>query len=204
MMEENKIFLRGFEPEDYILINQWRNDPEMQKLLSGNFRYVSLEMEREWVRQKMMNNTKEIYLSVCLNDESRRMVGYASVNDIDYVSRCAHGGGVVIGDKQYRDGEIRHEVGRLIRELVFDHLNMNRFTAACLAEHKTSRIMIEACGFQLEGIKRQAVYKNGTYHDQFMFSLLREDYYRLLEEGQYSLRAFARQIEIVRKRLRNK
>ena len=74
MMEENKIFLRGFEPEDYILINQWRNDPEMQKLLSGNFRYVSLEMEREWVRQKMMNNTKEIYLSVCLNDESRRMV----------------------------------------------------------------------------------------------------------------------------------
>ena len=64
--------------------------------------------------------------------------------------------------------------------------------------------MIEACGFQLEGIKRQAVYKNGTYHDQFMFSLLREDYYRLLEEGQYSLRAFARQIEIVRKRLRNK
>lgn len=62
MMEENKIFLRGFESEDYILINQWRNDPEIQKLLSGNFRYVPLEMEKEWVRQKMMNNTKEVYL----------------------------------------------------------------------------------------------------------------------------------------------
>lgn len=204
MMEENKIFLRGFESEDYILINQWRNDPEIQKLLSGNFRYVPLEMEKEWVRQKMMNNTKEVYLAVCLNDGSRRMVGYTSVNDIDYVNRSAHGGGVVIGDKEYRDGEIRYEVGRLVRELVFDHLNMNRFTAACLTEHKTSRIMIEACGFQLEGIRRQVVYKNGTYHDQYMFSLLREEYYRLQEEGQYSLRAFARQIEIVRKRLRNK
>ena len=203
-MGSNKIFLRSFEIEDHILINQWRNDPEMQKLVSGNFRYVSLEMEKEWVRQKMMNNTKEVYLAVCLNDNSRRMIGYTSVNDIDYVNRSARGGGVVIGDKQYRDGEVRHEVGVLIRELVFDHLNMNRFTAACLAEHKTSRIMIEAYGFQLEGIKRQAVYKNGNYHDQLMFSLLREEYYRLLEEGQYTLRAFARQVEIVRKQLRDK
>ncbi len=203
-MGNNKIFLRSFELDDHILINQWRNDPEMQKLVSGNFRYVSLEMEKEWVRQKMMSNTKEIYLAVCLNDDSRRMVGYTSVNDIDYVNRSARGGGVVIGDKQYRDGEIRHEVGVLIRELVFDHLNMNRFTAACLAEHKTSRIMIEAYGFQLEGIRRQAVYKNGIYHDQLMFSLLREEYYRLMEEGQYTLRAFARQVEVIRKQLRGK
>lgn len=203
-MNENKIFLRGFELEDYILINQWRNDPEMQKLLSGNFRYVPLEMEKEWVKQKMMNNTREIYLAVCLNDDSREMIGYTSVNDIDYVNRSARGGGVVIGNKQYRDGEIRYEVGMIVRELVFDHLNMNRFTAACLAEHHSSRIMIEACGFQLEGIRRQSVYKNGVYHDQYMFSLLRDDYYRLKEEGRYSLRAFARQIEIVRKRLRGK
>lgn len=203
-MGNNKIFLRSFELDDHILINQWRNDPEMQKLVSGNFRYVSLEMEKEWVRQKMMSNTKEIYLAVCLNDDSRRMVGYTSVNDIDYVNRSARGGGVVIGDKQYRDGEIRHEVGVLIRELVFDHLNMNRFTAACLAEHKTSRIMIEAYGFQLEGIRRQAVYKNGIYHDQLMFSLLREEYYRLMEKGQYTLRAFARQVEVIRKQLRGK
>ena len=49
-------------------------------------------MEKEWVRQKMMSNTKEIYLAVCLNDDSRRMVGYTSVNDIDYVNRSARGG----------------------------------------------------------------------------------------------------------------
>lgn len=50
-MDNNKIFLRGFELEDYILINKWRNDPEIQNLLSGNFRYVSSEIEKEWVKQ---------------------------------------------------------------------------------------------------------------------------------------------------------
>ena len=64
--------------------------------------------------------------------------------------------------------------------------------------------MIEAYGFQLEGIRRQAVYKNGIYHGQLMFSLLREEYYRLMEEGQYTLRAFARQVEVIRKQLRGK
>ena len=63
--------------------------------------------------------------------------------------------------------------------------------------------MMEAYGFQLEGLKRQAVYKNGVYHDQLIFSLLRDDYYRLLKEGRYTLINFAKQVEIVRKQLRN-
>lgn len=203
-MNERKIFLRGFEQDDYILINQWRNDPEIQKFLCGNFKYVSMEIEKEWVKQKMLNNTKEIYLAICLNDDTRKMIGYVSINDINYVNRSAHGGGIIIGDKQYQDGEIRHETGMMVRELAFDQLNLNRFTGACLAEHKTSRIMMEAYGFLLEGVKRQAVYKNGAYHDQLIFALLRDDYYRLLKEGRYTLVNFAKQVEIVRKQLRGK
>ena len=77
-MDNNKIFLRGFELEDYILINKWRNDPEIQNLLSGNFRYVSSEIEKEWVKQKMMNNTKELYLAICLAEGGCEMIGYTS------------------------------------------------------------------------------------------------------------------------------
>ena len=85
-MDNNKIFLRGFELEDYILINKWRNDPEIQNLLSGNFRYVSSEIEKEWVKQKMMNNTKELYLAICLAEGGCEMIGYTSINNIDYIT----------------------------------------------------------------------------------------------------------------------
>ncbi|WP_297678124.1 GNAT family protein [uncultured Bacteroides sp.] len=197
----DSIFLRGFEIEDAFLINKWRNDSEIQKLVSTSFKYVSLEIEKEWVKSKMMDNRKDIYLAICLNDVSRKIVGYVSVNNIDYVNRTADGGGIVIGDKQYQDGEIKYEVGVKIRELVFDHLNMNRFTGACLLEHKISRIMMEACGYKLEGIRRQAIYKNGTYHDQLCYSLLREEYYRLLNDGQYTFMAFAKRVKQIRKDL---
>ena len=43
----NSIFLRGFEIEDALLINKWRNDFEIQKLVSTSFKYVSLEIEKE-------------------------------------------------------------------------------------------------------------------------------------------------------------
>lgn len=197
------IYLRAFELNDYVLINQWRNDPEIQRLTSGCMRYVSPEMEKEWVRQKAMNNTKDIYLSICLRDDSNRMIGYTSINDIDYINRSADGGGIVIGDKNYRDGEIRFEVGKKVRELVFDNLNLNRFTGSCLVEHKTSRILMEACGFKSEGVKRQAIYKNGSYHDQEFFALLRDKYYEYLHSGGYAFVAYVGRIKCLKKEHRS-
>ena len=36
--------------------------------------------------------------------------------------------------------------------------------------------MHEKCGYKIEGMMRQSVYKNGHYHNQVIMSLLREDY----------------------------
>ncbi len=63
------IFFRAFEDGDYLIINKWRNDPQLQALTGGVFRYVSSEMEREWVHRKMLDNTQDHYLAICLNDE---------------------------------------------------------------------------------------------------------------------------------------
>ena len=198
-MELDKILFRAFEPEDYLLINRWRNDPEIQKMTVGTFRYVSSEMEKTWLQNKMMNNTKEIYLAICLKENPKKMIGYTSINDIDYINRSAHGGGIVIGETEFRDGVIRHEVGIKIRAYVFDTLNMHRFSGACLAEHITSRITIEANGFVLEGRKRKAVYKNGEYHDLLLFSLLREEYYTLLVQGAYMMKNYVHRVKELKK-----
>ena len=197
---KSSIFLRAFEVEDYLLINKWRNDINIQMSTCGTFRYVSSEMEKEWVKSKIMNNKTEVYLAICMNDDSRKMIGYVSINNINYLNRTAHGGGIVIGDKEFRDGEIRYRVGLLIREYVFDWLNMNRFTGACLAHHKESEYMMLATGYICEGVERQAVYKNGKYYDKKVFSILREDYYSLLQDGYYTFPAYVKRIRDLMKK----
>ena len=98
------IFFRAFEENDHVLINKWRNDKNIQTLTGRAFRYISSQMEKEWVKDKMFNNTKDIYLAICLNDESCKMIGYCSINSIDYINRSAEQGGLVIGDPNACDG----------------------------------------------------------------------------------------------------
>lgn len=54
------IYLRPFRENDYKKINIWRNDFEIQKLVSASYRYVSEAIEHEWVKSKMMENQKDI------------------------------------------------------------------------------------------------------------------------------------------------
>lgn len=197
MNEEYSIYLRGFKESDTEQINKWRNDRSIQALVSSPFRYVSEAIEREWVKSKMMENRRDIYLAVCLKSDDT-LIGYVSINNIDYVSRTAAGGGVVL-DRKYQDGIARYELGMLIRELVFDQLNINRYEGRCLREHTTSRIVMEATGYKFEGYARQAVYKDGTYHDQCVYSLLRGDYYDMMSHGDYSLKNFAHKVKALKK-----
>ena len=196
-MKGKTIFLRLFEPEDFEKTYQWHNDFDVQKMTCGPIRFVSKELEKKWVYEKATNNTKDIYLAICLI-ETEEMIGYISLNDIDMLNRSIRGGGIVI-DKKYQDGQAWFEAGDLARQYAFDTLNMNRYTASCMAEHKASRMIVEACGYTLEGIRREAVYKNGQYHDVCCYSLLRSEYYKFREKGFYTFSNFLKTIRQINK-----
>lgn len=198
MIDKYSIYLRGFRESDVEQINRWRNDREIQSLLSCPFRYVPEAIEREWVKSKMLNNRTDIYLAICLK-ESDKMVGYISINNIDHLARKADVGGIVL-DKEYQDGIIRHETGMLIRELAFDQLNLNRLEGSCIKEHMASRVLMEATGYQLEGIRRDYIYKDGRYFDSCIYALYRDVYYEWMECGNYTLRSFAAKVKEIRKK----
>lgn len=197
------IYFRAFEEGDHQLINKWRNDPKKQALTGGNIRYVSSEMEREWVRSKMMSNTKDIYLAVCLNDTTHRMIGYCSINNIDYINRKAEQGGLVLGEDDLCDGMTWVDTITELIDYEFMQLNLNRVYGTSLVIHNTTRLMCEASFQQIEGIGRQEVYKNGQYHDVYYWGLLREDYLRHKEAGDYQPEKMIKRIVELRKKYRN-
>jgi RimJ/RimL family protein N-acetyltransferase len=176
--------LRLFEPEDYEKTYVWHNDFELQKSTCGPLRFISKEIEKNWVLSKATHNQTDIYLAICLI-ESDEMIGWYSINNIDYLNRKCHCGGVVIGDKRYRDGNSYHEAGKLAFDYIINELNMNRVTGSCLREQILSRAVMEASYWKLEGIERQSVYKGGCYHDVCRYAILREEYLTHLRNGDY-------------------
>lgn len=187
MYRGKNIYLRLIEPDDYVKTYQWRNDYEIQKSIGGPVRFISKEMERTWTQKVSLDNTNNIYLAICLieNDE---MIGWYSINDIDYRNRKCFCGGVVIGEKKYRDSVAYREARELAFQFIIYELNMNRISGSCLREQIMSRAMMEASFWTLEGIERQAIYKGGQYHDKFHFAILREEYLEHLRNGDYEER----------------
>lgn len=183
-MKGKTIYLRLFEPEDYEKTYVWHNDFNIQKTTCGPLRFVSKEIEKNWVMSKATHNQTDIYLAICLieNDE---MIGWYSINNIDFLNRKCHCGGVVIADKRYQDGNAYKEAGDLAFQYIINELNMNRVTGACLRENILSRAQMEASFWKLEGIERQAIYKDGCYHDICRYAILRDEFIEHLKNGDY-------------------
>lgn len=204
MFKGETIYLRLIEPEDYETTYMWRNDYSIQKMTCGPIRYISKEMEKNWALSKSLDNTHNIYLAICLI-ENDQMIGWYSINNIDYLNRKCDCGGVVIGEKKYRDGVEFLEAGDLAFRFIINELNMNRITGSCLKEHILSRANMEASYWKLEGIERQAIFKNGKYHDICHYAILRDEYLEHLKNGDYEnlLIRKAKMVKKLREELRN-
>lgn len=186
-MEKYSIFLRAFELGDHIIINKWRNDPNIQKFTGGLIKFVSSEMEKEWVNNKMMHNDKDLYLAICLNDDTKNMIGYISLNNIDHLNKTADAGGTVIGEKEFQDGYAIFEALKILLDYAFYQLNMNRLTASCLPSHFLAPYSLRAFGFQKEGTMREVIYKHGAYQDMDLYSLLRKDFDEIAEQDGFKI-----------------
>lgn len=202
MYKGKLVYLRLLEPGDYELTYKWRNDDMYQKYICAPFNFNSKELEKNWATHYSTHDRTDMYLAICLV-ESDEMIGWYSINNIDHRNRKCHCGGIVIGDKRYRDGEAYQEAGHLAFQYIINELNMNRITGSCLKEHIISRAEMEAGFWQLEGIERQSIFKNGEYHDVCHYAILRDEYFEHKNNGDLDSRQKIRRIGKIVRRLKN-
>lgn len=178
--EKYKVYLRAFELDDYLLIHKWRCNDEIQSLLGGNKYFVSLEREKKWVEEKIMNNINELYLAICLKSGDE-MIGYIGVKDFDRLNRKALMHGMIIGEKKNRNLINSTEALFLLLDYLFSEMGLHRVYGYWLEEHVSSILFGEMLGFKKEGILRDAVFKNNKYHNYVLASVLESDFIKVRE-----------------------
>jgi RimJ/RimL family protein N-acetyltransferase len=169
-----RLYLRALELNDYILINQWRNDPDISKYLAGNFFFVSSEREKKSVENKILDDSKNIYLGIC-DLKNKDLIGYTNINNIDLRNLKAEWGGTLIGNKAYLGKGYGKEASSLMLRFLFDQYPIHKCYAHCLEEHPRTSRMFELLGFKKEGLLRDEVFKNGEFKNLLVYSILREE-----------------------------
>lgn len=159
--------------DDYKTSIHWRKDAQIWDMLGGTKYFVSEAYEKKWVENAIFNS-KDVRLAICLS-KNDKYIGNVYMTDFDEINRSCQSH-ILIGDKEYWGQGYAKEALLKAIEYMFNERNINRIQAVILESNKQSLRMHQKCGYKVEGLLRKSVFKSGQYQNQYILSILREDY----------------------------
>lgn len=188
------VFFRAFEEEDIESIYKWKNDDDLNKLTVGLNRKICRDDVAKWVRSKMPHNPYEVFWAICTNDESKKIIGYVQLTEIHFINSSANFSGIMIGDRDYRDGFAWIETYLFIMEYAFERLGLNRLYGSSIIGHKDSNGIGKFLFWKKDGVLRQAAFKNGKFCDLLVGSILKDEYFVHKQSGEYEIKSILKRI----------
>jgi diamine N-acetyltransferase len=176
MLIGKKVRLRALEREDIPNFVRWFNDREVTEYL-GVYPMLSKAMEEKWFENQLsIPQNKEQTLSIdALDGDQWIHIGDASLMNIESVSNHAEFG-IAIGEKSFWNKGYGREATFLMVKHGFEDLNLNRIYLRVFEEHVHAIATYQSAGFVQEGVMREVIYKDGSYHNMLLMSILHSDW----------------------------
>ena len=173
MIKGKLVQLRPIQRGDISYFLQWFNDPEVTQYL-GMYLPMTEMAEQKFIEELGTSRAAiDALLIIETNDNEKckpiGTIGLHGINSKDHNATF----GIALGDKQYWSKGYGTEAAGLIIRYGFEQLNLHRISSSAWSFNERSIKMHLKAGFKEEGRRREAVYKNGAYHDEVMFGLLR-------------------------------
>lgn len=173
MLTGEKITLRPVRLEDREATVKWRNDLFIKASTMSHPFPVTDELEKEWY-EKVLRSKDNSYLPfTVISKDDARVLGYFSLNNINWVSRNGFVSGA-IGDKGNMGKGIGREAVALLLKYAFDYLNLIKISAWVKTDHPAMKTWLEL-GAVKEGVLARHFYSEGRYSDVAFISWFREE-----------------------------
>ena len=174
--------LRAVEESDCEMLRVLTNDPEYEKMIVGWSFPVSTQDQKAWF-ENCRNDSKRLRFTI--ETEQDGAVGLIGLRDIDWKNGVATGLGMRIAKKEIRTRGLATDAWMTLMRYAFEELRLNRINGCALVYNAASLRVCQKVGFVVEGTQREAVYKNGQYHDLVIMGCLKSDYERLISQNHY-------------------
>lgn len=171
-LKGDKVLLREIELDDMEFLKNMLNDIEIEKNVVGWAFPVSSYEQEQWYKNNI-GNKKDIRYII---EVDGKRIGMATLQDIDWKNRKAsHGIKLTMGE-EFRGKGYGTDTVKTIMKYAFEELQLNRLYGSILEYNIASRKLYEKCGWKVEGIYRESIYKNNKYNDEILVSILKKDY----------------------------
>ena len=177
MLRSEKVILRPVKRSDISHFLKWFNDPEVIQYL--NMYLPMTEMaEEKWIEDLATRGragTDTHFVMEAMDGDGNTPIGTIGLHGISPKDHSA-GFGIAIGERDYWGKGYGTEATRLILDYSFRQLNLHRIWSAAFAFNERSIKLHKSVGFREEGRQREAIFKNGEFHDIVEFGILRDEW----------------------------
>jgi ribosomal-protein-alanine N-acetyltransferase len=164
--------LRGLTEDDIpFLLDHFGRD-EINKYTSDE-NVTNFEEAKELYRKYIAPRPYLFRLGLVMKS-TRNLIGTIGFYGIDRVNKRA----IVGADlkKEHWGNGLMSEALRALIRFGFNEMELNRIEGSTDPQNLRSLRLIERCGFRKEGVLRQKSYYKGAFHDDVIYSLLREEW----------------------------
>lgn len=161
-------------PEHFDAVQRWRSDPEVTRY------WITQDIPdqaaiRQWYERNQANGS--LVWAILHADEP---VGYVTLFERDDVNRKAELA-LMIGERSvWGQGFAKEALTTILRHAFTPAdtggLAMHKVWLAVFAENVAARRAYQAIGFREDGILREDMFRDGTWHDQLLMSVLDDEF----------------------------
>lgn len=170
-----KVCLRAYKEEDIPVATKLVNDAELKRLLAPRIAFPMTGWEEEeWVKSQRSNKNGEYNFAV-EDMETHSYIGGCGINEVNWTARIATVG-IMIGDKNYWNKGYGTDAMKVLIKFIFENMNIRKIKLNVFSFNIRAQKCYEKCGFKVEGILKDELFKDGKYYDEIIMSLFNNEY----------------------------
>ncbi|NWF37930.1 GNAT family N-acetyltransferase [Mariprofundus sp. NF] len=169
--ETDRLYFRGLCKADidgpYL---HWFNDQEVCRFNSHGV-FPSTRQRLEEYIDMLQSSGSHLVWAVFLKEDHRH-IGNISLQSIDRYNRCAEFA-IIMGDRSCWGHGYAEEAARLLCSHGFNKVGLHRIHCGTSENNAGMIALATKLGMKQEGVRRQALFENGSFVDAVEFGLLK-------------------------------
>jgi RimJ/RimL family protein N-acetyltransferase len=162
--------IRVVEPRDLESMRALRNDPSTWINLT-DVRLITAPMQERWFARIAEAADRKYFI---VSDAEHDFIGIVRCDEMDHVNRSMRIGCDIA--PELRGKRYGSRVFDLLLKYSFDFLNMHRLWLLVIDTNQVAIHLYASKGFREEGRYRDALFRDGRYHDYILMSILEHEY----------------------------
>jgi ribosomal-protein-alanine N-acetyltransferase len=173
-LQGNHIYLRLLEPSDADgNYPNWLNDPDVCRYNSHGEALYTHEMAKAYITS--ISNNPSIQVFAICETQNNQHIGNISLQQISAKNRSAEFA-ILIGKVSIYGNGIGFETSSLLFDYGFKTLKLHRIYCGTHSENIGMQKLALKLGMAQEGLRRNALFKNGQFADIVEYGILYDDY----------------------------